>query len=122
MVASALHGWNMSLVVTLDKCMTSFGYPNLLTNSTKGLGVGGEEKAKRGARVGTGSEEFCLLSYVNIDLENRTAYEIFIHSMQLLFPIGTHRLCGTICSSVRTGDAIAGACSALAIDSTKLQS
>ncbi|GKD66728.1 hypothetical protein Tco_1308836, partial [Tanacetum coccineum] len=44
MVVSALHGWNMSLVVTLDKCLTSFGYPNLLTNSTRVSGVGGEEK------------------------------------------------------------------------------
>ncbi|GKF09982.1 hypothetical protein Tco_0044206, partial [Tanacetum coccineum] len=46
MVVSALHGWNMSLVVTLDKCMTSFGYPNLLTNSTRVSGVGGGEKAR----------------------------------------------------------------------------
>ncbi|GJV54534.1 hypothetical protein Tco_1455539 [Tanacetum coccineum] len=38
--------------------------------------------------------------------------------VSLIFP-WPHRLRGTICSSVRTGDAIAGACSALAIDSAK---
>ncbi|GJU13866.1 hypothetical protein Tco_1136262 [Tanacetum coccineum] len=37
MVVSALHGWNMSLVVTLDKCKTSFGYPQLIDKFNKSI-------------------------------------------------------------------------------------
>ncbi|GJX54493.1 hypothetical protein Tco_0282862 [Tanacetum coccineum] len=38
------------------------------------------------------------------------------------FPIGTHRLLARFDHQYGRGDAIAGACSALAIDSAKLQS
>nr|GEV54022.1 retrovirus-related Pol polyprotein from transposon TNT 1-94 [Tanacetum cinerariifolium] len=41
-VVSALHGWNMSLVTTLDKFLISFGYPNSLTKLISASEGGGE--------------------------------------------------------------------------------
>ncbi|GKB68503.1 hypothetical protein Tco_0929915, partial [Tanacetum coccineum] len=69
---------DMSLVVTLDKCMISFGYPNLLTNSTRLSGVGGEEKAR--------SEEIGLLENVHSNLENWVGLRFFFIQIAVAFP------------------------------------
>ncbi|GKG41005.1 hypothetical protein Tco_0470217, partial [Tanacetum coccineum] len=51
-------------------------------------------------------------------LENWTALRFFIIQIAVTFPNWHPSIAyGTICSSVRMGDAITGACSALAIDS-----